>query len=81
MLSSTHDVEGTKMTTRTYSVAGMTCGHCVAAVTAEVGKVPGVSDVSVDLAGKSVTVTGTDLDDVTVAVAVNEAGYAIVTTS
>ena len=69
------------MTIRTYSVEGMTCGHCVAAVTAEVSKVPGVSEVSVDLAGKSVTVTGTDLDDVEVAGAVDEAGYAIVTTS
>ena len=35
--------------TRTYTVTGMTCGHCVASVTEEVQEIPGVSDVDVDL--------------------------------
>jgi copper chaperone CopZ len=66
------------MTTRTYTVEGMTCGHCVSAVTGEVTKVPGVSDVAVDLAAKTVTVTGHDIDDAAVAAAVDEAGYTLV---
>jgi copper chaperone CopZ len=66
------------MTTRTYTVEGMTCGHCVSAVTGEVTKVPGVSDVAVDLAAKTVTVTGDDIDDAAVAAAVDEAGYTLV---
>ena len=37
-------------TTSTYTVSGMTCGHCVAAVTEEVAKIDGVTDVGVDLA-------------------------------
>ena len=40
-----------------YTVEGMTCGHCVAAVTEEVGQIPGVSDVSVTLEGGRLTVT------------------------
>jgi copper chaperone CopZ len=49
------------MTTTTYQVAGMTCEHCVRAVTGELGNVPGVTTVSVALVpgGESaVTVTG-----------------------
>ena len=38
------------MTTSTYTVVGMTCGHCVSSVTEEVSQVPGVTDVAVDLA-------------------------------
>jgi copper chaperone len=37
------------MTTSTYQVTGMTCGHCVNAVSAELSVLDGVSDVSVDL--------------------------------
>jgi copper chaperone len=37
------------MTTTTYKVTGMTCEHCVNAVTGELGNVPGVSGVTVDL--------------------------------
>ena len=69
------------MTTRTFSVDGMTCGHCVSSVTAEVGMVPGVSHVVVDLGAKSVTVTvpdGHDIDVAAVAAAVDEAGYVLV---
>ena len=66
------------MTTRTYAVHGMTCEHCVPAITAEVTKVPGVTDVVVDLTGNAVAVTGQAVDDAAVRAAVDEAGYAVV---
>jgi len=61
------------------AVTGMTCNHCVGAVTREVMKIEGVTEVSVDLApeGESqVTITseGT-LDRVQVVEAIEEAGY------
>ena len=66
------------MTTQTYSVTGMTCGHCASAVTSELKAVEGVSDVDVDLvAGGTSTVTVTSeapLDESTVAEALDEAG-------
>ncbi|HEV2890423.1 MAG TPA: heavy-metal-associated domain-containing protein [Frankiaceae bacterium] len=65
------------MSTRTYTVEGMTCGHCVSAVTEEVSKVGGLSDVTVDLASKTLTVTGEAIDDAAVRAAVDEAGYAV----
>ena len=62
------------MTTSTYTVTGMTCGHCVSSVTEEVTALPGVSDVSVDLESGALTVTGdASADDVKAAV--EEAGY------
>ena len=61
-------------TTSTYTVSGMTCGHCVTSVTEEVSGVPGVTDVQVDLATGRLTVTG-DADIQTVRQAVVEAGY------
>jgi copper chaperone CopZ len=61
--------------TLTLSVPGMTCGHCEAAVSGEIGKLPGVTTVSVDLETKLVTVTGTDLDRAALADAVDEAGF------
>jgi copper chaperone len=65
-------------TTSTYTVTGMTCGHCVASVTEEVSKVDGVTDVEVDLATGQVTVTSDGpVDDAAVAAAVDEAGYAV----
>ncbi len=63
----------------TYTVAGMTCEHCVAAVTGEIGAIPWVSAVDVDLmpdGDSRVTVTSDSdlaLDDVRAAV--DEAGY------
>ena len=51
------------MSTLTYSVPGMTCGHCVNAVTSELTAVAGVTEVSVDLTTKLVVVSGTDLED------------------
>lgn len=67
------------MITKDYSVQGMTCQHCVASVTEEVGGLAGVSNVVVDLASGRVTVTSDQpLDQGTVAVAVKEAGYELV---
>lgn len=60
---------------RTYSVPGMRCGHCKTAVTEELGAVSGVQRVDVDLESRIVTVTGAQLDDGTLRVAIGEAGY------
>ena len=65
------------MTTSTYTVSGMTCGHCVSSVTEEVSEVAGVTDVQVDLESGALTVTG-DADEAAVKAAVEEAGYAVV---
>ena len=62
--------------TQTYSVTGMTCGHCVASVTEEVQEIAGVQDVSVVLETGAVTVTSDQgVDDAAVRAAVEEAGY------
>jgi copper chaperone len=66
------------VSTTSYTVVGMTCGHCVNAVTEEVGAVPGVTAVDVDLASGDLTVTSTEpVDDDAVRAAVEEAGYQI----
>ena len=65
----------TNSNTITLSVPGMSCGHCEAAVKAEVGKVPGVESVSVDLDAKDVVIAGADLDPEALVAAVDEAGY------
>ena len=68
--------------TTVYGVDGMTCGHCVASVTEEIGLVAGAENVTVELVkgGTSqVTVTSTsELDHTLVAAAVEEAGYQLV---
>jgi copper chaperone len=67
---------GPVSTTSTYTVVGMTCGHCVRSVSEEVGKVAGVTAVDVDLDSGRVEVTSDGpLDDAAVAAAVDEAGY------
>lgn len=67
------------MTEATYSVNGMTCDHCVRAVETEVGKIPGVSSVSVDLGAGRVTLMSEEpVDPGTVRAAVEEAGYEVV---
>lgn len=64
--------------TTTYQVTGMTCGHCVSAVTAELTALPGVRQVEVDLPTGAVTVTSdAPLPPGDVAAAVDEAGYAL----
>lgn len=66
------------MAEKTYTVAGMTCDHCVNAVSGEVSAVAGVSDVAVDLAGGTVTVRGEGYTDDEIRAAVDEAGYSVV---
>jgi copper chaperone CopZ len=61
--------------TRTYVVPGIHCDHCRAAIAADVGAVPGVAAVDVDLDAKRVTVTGSELDDGVLRAAIDEAGY------
>jgi copper chaperone len=64
--------------TTTYTVTGMTCGHCVNSVSEEVGQVTGVTGVDVDLKTGAVTVTSDGpLDDAAIRAAVEEAGYEV----
>ena len=69
------------MTTTNITVTGMTCGHCEAAVKEELGALPGVSDVLVDLSpggDSSVTITSASaLDSAAIRAAVDEAGYEV----
>ena len=67
------------MSTATYTVSGMTCGHCVSSVTEEISEIAGVTDVSVDLPTGAVTViTGDgDISADAVRAAVQEAGYEV----
>ena len=63
-------------TTSTYRVEGMTCGHCVSAVTQEISALPGVYDVDVDLATGQVTVSSDrEMPHEEISAAVDEAGY------
>ncbi|MBU6213243.1 MAG: heavy-metal-associated domain-containing protein [Actinomycetales bacterium] len=64
------------MSERAFTVEGMTCDHCVQAVTREVAAVPGVVTASVDLASKQLTVHG-DAAEAAIAEAVEEAGYTL----
>lgn len=67
------------MSTATYTVTGMTCGHCVSSVTEEVSALPGIAEVHVDLQAGAVTVTGDAAQDVeAVRSAVEDAGYTLV---
>ncbi|HYO19980.1 MAG TPA: heavy metal-associated domain-containing protein [Dermatophilaceae bacterium] len=66
------------MATSIWTVTGMTCGHCVKAVTEEVSSVEGVESVEIDLATGVVTVTAsTDPTPEQMAAAVDEAGYVL----
>lgn len=65
-----------------YTVTGMTCEHCVASVAEEVGDVPGVTAVDVDLASGDVQVTSEQpVDDAVIRAAVEEAGYTLTSSS
>ncbi len=67
------------MSTSTFTVAGMTCEHCVASVTEEVSEIGSVRDVQVDLSTGALTVTSDgEVDDHAVRAAVAEAGYQVV---
>ena len=61
-----------------YSIAGMTCDHCVLSVREEVAEVPGVTAVDVDLASGRMTVAGDGYSDDAIKSAVAEAGYEVV---
>lgn len=63
--------------TITYTVPGMSCGHCESAVKGKVSEVAGVEKVDVDLDTKIVTVTGTELSDESLRAAIDDAGYDI----
>ncbi|TYK50499.1 heavy-metal-associated domain-containing protein [Actinomadura decatromicini] len=64
------------MSTATYTVTGMTCGHCVSSVTEEVEQIAGVTGVDVDLPTGRVTVTSdAPIADGLIKDAVEEAGY------
>jgi copper chaperone CopZ len=70
------------MTTATYAVTGMTCGHCVSAVTEELQQLDGVRDVTVELvtdgASRVQVTSEAPLDESAVREAVDEAGYVLV---
>ncbi len=60
------------------TVTGMTCGHCVSAVSSEIGKLPGVTEVEVDLESGAVRITAEPMPETAaLAAAVDEAGYQI----
>jgi copper chaperone len=62
---------------RAYTVTGMSCEHCVAAVSAEVGALPGVSGVDVDLDSGVVLVRGSGVAEEAVRIAIEAAGYSL----
>ncbi len=61
--------------TKTYTVPGIHCGHCAAAIKEEVSGVEGVEAVDVDLEAKIVTIRGKALSDEALREAIDEAGY------
>lgn len=65
------------MSEQVYNVAGMSCEHCVAAVSEEVGRIPGAEHVEVDLAAGTLSVRG-EVAAADVREAVEEAGYTVV---
>jgi len=68
-----------RVTNATYEVKGMTCDHCVRAVSGEIGEIPGVQDVNVDLASGNVEITSeAPLERDLVAAAIDEAGFELV---
>ncbi|MHC2799385.1 heavy-metal-associated domain-containing protein [Corynebacterium hesseae] len=65
------------MSTTTYTVTGMTCGHCELSVKEEISEIKGVTDVTADHTTGAVTVTGEGFSDDQVAAAITEAGYVL----
>lgn len=67
------------MTTTTYAVTGMSCGHCEASVRAEVAKIDGVEGIEVNAKDGSLVINSvSELSDAAVFAAVDEAGYSAV---
>ena len=64
------------METRTIIVTGMSCDHCATAIRTEIGRLPGVTEIDVDVAGGKVRIIGEQLPgDAALRDAVEEAGY------
>ena len=63
------------MTTTTYHVSGISCDHCVRAITSEVSEIPGVAQVRVDITTKTVTIEHNNVPAPTLVAAINEAGF------
>lgn len=69
----------TLMSTTSYQVTGMTCGHCEMSIREEVGTIAGVQDIEVSAqTGRLVITAEQELDDAVVLAAVDEAGYSAV---
>ncbi|MDH6578327.1 heavy-metal-associated domain-containing protein [Kitasatospora sp. MAP5-34] len=65
--------------TITYTVSGMSCGHCEKSVSTEVSGIPGVTEVAADAKAGTVTISSqSPIDDAQVRSAVDEAGYELV---
>lgn len=72
----TATVEVAEGTTTVYNVSGMTCGHCKATLTKEIGALDGVLMVDVDVAAGRVSVTTSgEPDDALLTKVVDDAGY------
>ena len=71
-------VGATPVNQKTYTVAGMTCEHCVLSVREEVSEVAGVESVDVELASGRLAVRGTEIEDAAIRAAVTGAGYEVV---
>ncbi|GLY68173.1 heavy-metal-associated domain-containing protein [Amycolatopsis taiwanensis] len=68
------------MIENTYTVRGMSCGHCAGFVTEEIERIAGVTAVAVDVETGAVMVTSDrDLGIADVRAAVEEAGYELTT--
>jgi copper chaperone len=64
------------MSTLTVTVTGMTCGHCASSVREEVGSIPGVTAVDVDLGSGKITIDSEqEVEPDAIKGAVEEAGY------
>ncbi len=67
---------------KTLKISGMTCGHCVASVTKELSKLPGATNVTVDLASATAHLKADEsVTEADLAAAVDEAGYQLVSAS
>jgi copper chaperone len=77
------ETENSSMNTTTYDVLGMTCAHCVTSVTTELGGLAGVESVQVELVAGGISKVAVSsagpLERDTVAAAIDEAGYQLVT--
>ncbi|MEJ7781762.1 MAG: cation transporter [Solirubrobacteraceae bacterium] len=62
-------------TEKTYTVTGMSCGHCELSVHEEVEALAGVESARADHATGTLVVRGDEVDDAAVRAAVSEAGY------